>query len=261
MYVLPRLCGESPARRVSQLSRRIYRKANSTSPFAGEISGFHETHSQSEVLRNRHVGHRAVSSAPVLEGKHVRLEPLSLKHLDGLCAVGLDPELWRLTPNQVRDKEEMRAYVEAALDDERHSLSQPFATVLKATGQVVGSTRYLNMDLKNRRVEIGATWIGKPWQRTAVNTEAKYLMLRRAFETLGCVRVELKTDALNERSRKAILRIGAKEEGVLRRHVLTYTGRMRDTVYFSILDDEWPSVMARLQAKLNSNRIPTGTAA
>lgn len=202
-----------------------------------------------------------MSPGPVLEGEHVRLEPLSLEYLDGLCAVGLDLELWRWTPNQVRDKEEMRVYVEAALEDERRGLSQPFATALKETGQVVGSTRYLNIDLKNRHVEIGATWIGNPWQRTVVNTEAKYLMLHHAFETLKCVRVELKTDALNQRSRDAILRIGAKQEGILRRHVLTYSGRMRDTVYFSILDDEWPSVKARLQAKLNSKPIPAGAIA
>lgn len=213
------------------------------------------------MLREKHVGHTVVTLAPVLEGTHVRLEPLSLNHLDGLCAVGLDPELWRWTPNQVRDKEEMHAYVEAALDEQYRGVSQPFATVLKATGQVAGCTRYLNMDLKNRRVEIGATWIGKPWQRTMVNTEAKYLMLRHTFETLKCVRAELKTDALNARSRAAILRLGAKQEGVLRRHVLTYTGRMRDTVYFSILDDEWPVVKTRLQAKLNSSYKPAGSRA
>jgi RimJ/RimL family protein N-acetyltransferase len=106
------------------------------------------------------------------------------------------------------------------------------------------------VDLKNRRVEIGWTWIGKPWQRSAVNTEAKLLMLRHAFEVLGCLRVELKTDALNEKSRNAILRLGAKQEGIFRKHLLTYSGRMRDTVYFSILDAEWPAVRAGLEAKL-----------
>jgi RimJ/RimL family protein N-acetyltransferase len=104
----------------------------------------------------------------------------------------------------------------------------------------------MNIDRTNRRVEIGSTWIAPPWQRTAVNTEAKYLMLRHAFEVWGCIRVELKTDALNEKSRHAILRIGAKEEGTLRRHLITHTGRVRDTVYFSILDGEWPAVKARL---------------
>jgi RimJ/RimL family protein N-acetyltransferase len=108
----------------------------------------------------------------------------------------------------------------------------------------------MNMDLANRKVEIGSTWIAPPWQRTAVNTEAKFLMLRHAFETWNCLRVELKTDALNERSRNAILRLGAKEEGTLRKHMLTWNGRERDSVYFSILDTEWLGVKAGLEAKL-----------
>ena len=188
----------------------------------------------------------------VLTGRQVRLEPLSLKHLDGLCAIGLDASLWQWTTNRLRDREEMRDYIGTALDEQQRGVSLPFATVLTATGQTVGSTRFANMDLKNRRVEIGWTWIGVPWQRTAVNTEAKYLMLCHAFETLGCQRVEFKTDALNSRSRQAILRLGAKEEGVLRKHMVTYSGRLRDTVYFSILDDEWPSVKTALQAKLEA---------
>jgi RimJ/RimL family protein N-acetyltransferase len=124
-----------------------------------------------------------------------------------------------------------------------------FATVETSSGRVIGSTRFMNIDRANRRVEIGSTWIAPPWQRTAVNTEAKYLMLRHAFEVWGCIRVELKTDALNQKSRNAILRIGAKEEGTLRRHLITHTGRVRDTVYFSILDSEWPGVKARLTRK------------
>jgi len=115
---------------------------------------------------------------------------------------------------------------------------------------VVGSTRFMNIDVANRRVEIGATWLAEPWQRTVINTEAKYLMLRHAFETLGCIRVELKTDALNQRSRQAMLRIGAREEGIFRQHMVTWSGRLRDTVYFSILDSEWPTVKANLEAKL-----------
>lgn len=187
---------------------------------------------------------------PVLEGQHVRLEPLDVRHLDGLCAVGLDPELWHWEVIRKRSREDMQVYVRKALDERQRGVSLPFATVFLETGQVIGSTRYLNMDLANRRVEIGATWIGRPWQRTAVNTEAKYLMLRHAFEVLRCFRVELKTDVLNERSRRAILRLGAKEEGILRRHVVTDTGRVRDTVYYSILDSEWPPVKSHLQAKL-----------
>ena len=188
----------------------------------------------------------------MLEGEHVRLEPLSMVHLDALCAVGLNPELWQWEAIRKRSREDMQAYVGKALDEQQRRVSLPFATLFRRTGQVIGSTRYLNMDLANRRVEIGATWIGRPWQRTAVNTEVKYLMLQHAFEVLGCFRVELKTDVLNERSRRAILRLGAKEEGVLRRHVVTDTGRVRDTVYYSILDHEWPSVKVALQAKLQA---------
>lgn len=191
-----------------------------------------------------------MNSAPVLAGRHVRLEPLSLEHLDGLCAVGLDESLWQWIPAPVHNREEMRKYIETALDEQQRGISMPFATLLRKADQVAGSTRFANMDLKNRRVEIGWTWIGLPWQRTAVNTEAKYLMLEYAFETLGCLRVEFKTDALNEQSCRAILRLGAKQEGIFRKHRITASGRVRDTVYFSILDDEWPSVRACLQAKL-----------
>ena len=185
-----------------------------------------------------------------LEGAHVRLEPLAEAHHAALSEVGLDPELWRWIPYRATTADEMRAYVKSALDAQAAGTALPFATVERSAGRVIGSTRYMNIDLPNRRVEIGATWIAKPWQRTAINTEAKYLMLRHAFETLGCIRVELKTDALNEKSRNAILRIGAKEEGTLRQHMVTWTGRLRDTVYFSILDSEWPRVKAALEARL-----------
>ena len=186
----------------------------------------------------------------ILEGGQVRLEPLTLEHHAALCEVGLDPELWQWIPYRATTAEEMLAYIQSALKDQAAGTAQPFATVERSTGRVIGSTRYMNIDVTNRRREIGATWIAKPWQRTAINTEAKYLMLRHAFETLDCIRVELKTDALNQKSRNAILRIGAKEEGTLRRHVVTWTGRVRDSVYFSVLDSEWPQVKAALEAKL-----------
>ena len=186
-----------------------------------------------------------------LEGRTVRLEPLSQTHLDQLCEVGLDEDLWRWIPSSpVRNREEMRAYIQEALDGQAREIALPFATILKERGRAIGSTRYGNIDRQNRRVEIGWTWIGRPWQRTAVNTEAKYLMLQHAFEMLGCIRVELKTDALNERSRRAILRIGGSEEGTFRRHIITSSGRVRDTVYFSIVDREWPEVKAGLEARL-----------
>jgi RimJ/RimL family protein N-acetyltransferase len=147
-------------------------------------------------------------------------------------------------------QEDFKTLVDKAFAEQERGESVVFATVERSSGRTVGSTRFMNIDRANRRVEIGSTWIAPAWQRTAVNTEAKYLMLRHAFETWGCVRVELKTDALNQKSRNAILRIGAKEEGRLRRHVVTWTGRIRDSVYFSILDDEWPGVKARLEEKL-----------
>jgi len=182
----------------------------------------------------------------VLEGTQVRLEPLSLDHLDALCDVGLEPNLWKWISNPVSTREDMEAYVRAALEGQERGTMLPFATVEHASGHVIGSTRYGNIDLKNRRVEIGWTWLAKPWQRTAINTEAKLLMLRYAFGPLGCNRVEFKTDALNERSRRAILRLGAEQEGILRKHMTTATDRVRDTVYFSIVDDDWPKVERRV---------------
>jgi RimJ/RimL family protein N-acetyltransferase len=143
----------------------------------------------------------------------------------------------------------MKAYMALALDEQKRGVSVPFTTTLRDSGQIVGSTRYANISARDGRLEIGWTWIGKAWQRSPVNTEAKYLMLHHAFEVLGCTRVELKTDGLNEKSRAAILRIGAKQEAVLRKHTLTYSGRIRDTVYFSILDTEWPMVKAGLEAR------------
>ena len=197
---------------------------------------------------------RAPRAEPVtLEARHVRLEPLELRHVDPLAEVGLDPEIWRWSPEPLRTREDMRAYVEAALEARRQGTMLPFATVLRDGDRVVGSTRYGAIDLRNRRVEIGWTWITPAWQRSAVNTEAKLLMLAHAFEVLGCQRVELKTDALNERSRRAIARLGAKQEGIFRKHMVTTTGRIRDSVYFSVVDDEWPAVRAGLEAKLRAH--------
>ena len=180
----------------------------------------------------------------------MRLEPLSLEHHAALSEVGLDAELWRLNPQPVSTAEEMRAYIADALEGQARGAFLPFATIEKTSAKVVGSTRYGNIDMPNRRLEIGWTWIARRWQRTAVNTDAKYLMLRHAFETLGCMRVEFKTDSLNERSRTAIRRLGAKEEGIFRKHMLTSTGRTRHTVYFSIIDDEWPEIRKSLEEKL-----------
>jgi len=189
--------------------------------------------------------------APVtLEGRHVRLEPLSQTHQPDLAVVGLEENLWRWIPVPVRTPEEMSAYIATAVDEQARGVSLPFALIEKVSGQAIGSTRYGNIDRTHHRVEIGWTWVAPEWQRTGVNTETKYLLLRHAFETLGCIRVELKTDSLNEKSRNAILRIGAKEEGTFRNHMITASGRTRHTVYFSILNSEWPAVKASLQNRM-----------
>ena len=191
-----------------------------------------------------------------LEDSVVRLEPIRPEHAELFWDVAKDDleDIFRWIPYSMKTPEDFELLVEKALSEQERGESVVFATVERSTGRTIGSTRFMNIDRANRRVEIGSTWIAKPWQRTAVNTEAKYLMLRHAFETWGCARVELKTDALNEKSRNAILRIGAKEEGTLRRHVVTWTGRIRDSVYFSILDDEWPQVKAKLEARIATPR-------
>jgi len=185
-----------------------------------------------------------------LEGRFVRLAPLSMAHHAGLSEVGLDQELWQWIPEPVATAEEMRAYIEEALAAQAAGTALPFATVERSSGRVIGSTRFGNIDRRNRRVEIGWTWLARPWQRTRANTEAKNLMLCHAFETWGAIRVELKTDSLNARSRAAILRLGAKEEGVLRNHMIASTGRIRHTVYYSITDSDWPEVKSRLEGML-----------
>lgn len=203
----------------------------------------------SEAIRNGAWAPMVVEPV-TLEGRHVRLEPLSMAQHAALCDIGLDEEIWRWNPSPVRTAEQMRAYIETALKGQAEGNTLPFATVERTSGRIAGSTRFLNIDKINRRVEIGSTWLGRPWQRTAVNTEAKYLMLCHAFETLPCLRVELKTDSLNQRSRQAILRIGAKEEGIFRNHMITDGGRIRHSVYYSIIDSEWPAVKAALEQKL-----------
>ena len=191
---------------------------------------------------------------PVLQGPRIRLEPLSLDHLPGLCAAGLDPRLWRLTSTRVDDAEAMRQYVETALEWQRAGTAIPFATVDRATGEVIGSTRFANISHEHRRAEIGWTWLAPRWQRTHANTEAKYLMLEHAFERWELVRVEFKTSALNHVSRAAIARLGAVEEGTLRRHMVNPDGSSRDTVYFSIIADEWSEVKGRLGVMLAEGR-------
>ena len=187
-----------------------------------------------------------------LEGEYARLAPLRLSHLTELYEAANDESLWLWTINNVKSKEDMLRYIETALGEFERKVSLPFVTVEKSSGVIVGSTRFGNLEPAHRKAEIGWTWINPRWQRTAINTEAKLLMLNHAFETWKCVRVELKTDALNEKSRRAIGRLGATEEGILRRHLITDAGRFRDSVYFSIIDSEWQTVKAALQEKLRS---------
>jgi len=185
-----------------------------------------------------------------LTGPFVRLEPLTLAHVPALARVGLDAALWRWVPTPITTLDEMHAYVALALDEQARGAALPFAIVDIATGIPIGSTRFGAIDRKNRRLEIGWTWVAASHQRTPANTNAKRLLLGHAFEALDAMRVELKTDALNEKSRNAILRIGATQEGIFRKHMITASGRVRDTVYFSVLDTEWPEVRRRLDARL-----------
>ena len=185
-----------------------------------------------------------------LEGRSVRLEPLSLAYHVQLCGVGLDLELWKLAVTNMENSDAMKKYIETALKWQSEGTALPFTIIEKSSNTVVGSTRYANIDKVNRRLEIGWTWIAKPWQRSGVNTETKYLLLTHAFETFGCIRVEFKTDSLNQQSRNALLRIGAKEEGIFRNHMITPSGRIRHSVYYSIIESEWKEVKFHLEEKL-----------
>lgn len=188
-----------------------------------------------------------------LTGAHVRLEPLTVAHVAALAAVGLDPAIWRWTLERVRSADDMRSYVDRALAAQAAGTALPFAVIDPSSGRAIGSTRYANIAVEHGRLEIGWTWYAPAWQRTAVNTEAKLLLLAHAFEALACERVEFKTDALNARSRAALRRIGAREEGTLRGHMATAAGRRRDTVYYAILRAEWPAVRARLEGFLGGS--------
>ena len=192
------------------------------------------------------------ASPLILEGTHVRLEPLRPEHADVLWGIAREhlESLFQWIPYRLQSLADFQEINRKVLEDQARGISIPFATYERSSGQIAGTTRYMNVDFANRKVEIGSTWIAPKWQRTGVNTEAKYLMLCHAFEVWKCLRVELKTDSLNQRSRTAILRLGAKEEGILRKHMVTWNGRQRDSVYFSVLDTEWPGVKQRLEAYL-----------
>jgi RimJ/RimL family protein N-acetyltransferase len=186
----------------------------------------------------------------VLEGSRVRLEPLTLDHVPGLAEVALDPAIWQWTLARPTNEADLRAWAGAALAGRDAGTEFPFATIDVATGRPIGSSRYMNIVLEHRRLEIGWTWVAPAWQRTGANREAKLLMLGHAFDDLGCRRVEFKTDSLNEPSRTALLGIGATFEGIFRNHMVMPGGRMRHSAYYSVIDDEWPSVRAGLERSL-----------
>jgi len=178
------------------------------------------------------------------------LRPLSLGDVPALGEAARDGALWEKRTTTVPRPEGFGEYVKKALELQAAGLALPFATVVRDGNRVVGSTRYMNIDAANHRVEIGTTWIGKTWQRTFVNTHAKFLMLRHAFEVLGCNAVEIRTHSQNDQSRAAIERLGAKLDGILRRHMIMPDGHIRDTAVYSIIAEEWPEVRARLERRL-----------
>ena len=183
-----------------------------------------------------------------LQGKYVRLEPISEAHVDGLAEIGIGHEFWKfMLYGGMNTKEDFRFFVTDLLEREKAGTDLPFVAIHLPSGRIAGCTRYLNIMPKDKGLEVGGTWYGLDFQRTPVNTECKYLLFSHAFETLKCIRVQLKTDSLNTRSQTAIERIGAKKEGVLRNHMITPEGRIRHSVFYSIIDTEWEDVKKRLE--------------
>ena len=183
-----------------------------------------------------------------LQGKHVRLEPMTEAHVPGLAQIGIGQSFWDfMLYGNIQTEADMRNWVLDILSRAEKRTDLPFVAIHLASGRVAGATRYLNIMPKDRGLEIGGTWYGTDFQRTPVNTECKYLLLSHAFETLKCIRVQLKTDKRNERSQKAIERLGAKKEGILRNHMILPDGRFRDSVFYSILDTEWADVKKNLE--------------
>ncbi len=183
-----------------------------------------------------------------LTGKIIRLEPLSEAHLAGLSRVAFEPEIWQyMLYGDITTKSDLLGWIRLMLDRQSRGTDLPFVVILQSNSEPVGCTRYMNIVTNDRNLEIGGTWYGKAYWRTGVNTEAKYLLLQHAFEILGAIRVQLKTDLINERSQRAIERLGAVKEGVLRNHMVLRDGRVRHSVIYSIIDEEWPAVKERLE--------------
>lgn len=195
----------------------------------------------------------------VLTGRSVRLEPLTPEHIPALIFAGSDPAIFRFYPVDFSGATGMKSFFDDAFRTRDQGTALPFAVIV--SGEPVGSTRFMSIERRHRRAEIGSTWLAPRVQRTTVNTEMKYLMLSHAFETLRLMRVEFKTDSLNEPSRRALARIGAVEEGTFRNHMLAQHGRIRHSVYFSITDQDWPSVKTRLQEKMAQDPLSQSRAA
>jgi RimJ/RimL family protein N-acetyltransferase len=189
----------------------------------------------------------------VLQGKFIRLEPLNEAHVPDLSIAGRDKSIWQyMLYGPVIDLPRMRSWVEDMLNRQKRGTDLPFAVILKESGKAIGATRYIDIRPSDRGVEIGGTWFAIEYQHTVVNTESKYLLLKHAFETLGCIRVQFKTDLRNERSQQAIERLGAVKEGVFRNHMVLLDGTIRHSVYYSIIDAEWPAIKINLEQKINN---------
>jgi RimJ/RimL family protein N-acetyltransferase len=187
-----------------------------------------------------------------LQGDHIQMVPLSEAYVPGLAVVGQDRIIWRyMIYGELTDEKKMLEHVRILLGRAKQGTDLPFVVIHNQSGQPIGCTRYLEIRPEHRRLEIGGTWFGLAFQRTKANTESKFLLLKHAFETLGCVRVQFKTSTKNERSQKALERIGARREGVLRNHMILPDGELRDSIYYSILPDEWPAVKGMLEEKLS----------
>lgn len=188
----------------------------------------------------------------VLKGNHARLEPMTEAHIPALAEIGVGQPFWDfMVYGRMETAADMRGWVQDILSRAEKGTDLPFVAIHLASGRVAGATRYMNIMPHDRGLEIGGTWYGPEFQRTVVNTECKYLLLSHAFETLGCIRVQLKTDLRNERSQKAIERIGAVKEGILRNHMILPDGHYRHSVFYSILDTEWPEVKKNLESMMN----------
>ena len=186
-----------------------------------------------------------------LKGNHARLEPMTAAHIPALAEIGVGQPFWDfMVYGRMETADDMRGWVQDILSRAEKGTDLPFVAIQLASGRVAGATRYMNIMHHDRGLEIGGTWYGPEFQRTVVNTECKYLLLSHAFETLGCIRVQLKTDLRNERSQKAIERIGAVKEGILRNHMILPDGHYRHSVFYSILDTEWPEVKSRLEERM-----------